>query len=215
MEYLVSAFLGYLIGSLPTAYIILKHFKEVDITKNGSNNVGALNSYKVSNSKFIGAVVLVIDLLKGIAAVYLTRIFFSDSFETASLSLIAAVLAHNYSPWIKFKGGRGLATAAGGVLIFEPVILIIWIALWLISFLYKKHIHFSNIIASLFSGILAITSAEILNSEKWFASPPAETNFIFYSLNIILMLIILSRHMDSIKSYFSSIKENKKGLSNE
>jgi glycerol-3-phosphate acyltransferase PlsY len=63
-DFIYSAISGYMIGSIPTAYIFLKKAKSLDIRKNGSGNVGALNAYEVSNSKLIGVLVLIIDLLK-------------------------------------------------------------------------------------------------------------------------------------------------------
>ena len=127
MNYLLSFLIGYIIGSFPTAYIILKRFLDVDIRSTGSGNVGALNSFEVSKSKMIGITVFTIDLLKGLTAVLLAKLIVGDEFIFVMIALNAAVLAHCFSPWINFKGGRGLATAGGGALFVSIPMLLIWL----------------------------------------------------------------------------------------
>lgn len=209
MEYIVSVLIGYFIGSLPTAYILVRKYKKLDITKNGSNNVGALNSYEVSQSKILGLAVLLIDATKGIVSVVFPSLIFGPDYTYQMLSLVVAVFAHCYSPWLKFKGGRGLATAAGGSLFISPVIFVLWSIFWIISFLYKRHIHFSSFVASILTGIIAYSSADIINTSNWYTNPVAETNLTFASFNIVMLLIIISRHTGFLKDYFS------KGLKKE
>ena len=138
MPYILSSLIGYALGSIPTTYLMLKWQKGIDITKNGSGNVGVLNSLRVSKSKPIAASVFMIDLMKGWISVLIVASFYPGDYIFPMITLIAAVLAHCYSPWINFKGGRGLATAAGGGLFLSPIILVLWILLWLISYLVKK-----------------------------------------------------------------------------
>lgn len=206
MEYFVSAIIGFLLGSFPTAYILMKKKNGLDITKNGSNNVGAMNSYEVSDSKALGFVVFLIDFAKGIIAVYLSHLFFGEQFLPSVVALIFAVLAHCYSPWIKFKGGRGLATAAGGATLLFPMVLFLWIFFWAIGFAFRKNIHFSNIISTLLTGAISISSASIINSEKWFANPPAENDLAFTIAVNIIMIIILSRHVKPLMDYIATEK---------
>jgi glycerol-3-phosphate acyltransferase PlsY len=206
MNYVISAIIGYLLGSIPTAYLILKKTKDVDISESGSKNVGALNSYEVSNSKIIGVSVLIIDYAKGLIAALIPHLIFGPSFEFSMLSLVFAVLAHCYSPWLNFKGGRGLATAAGGASFIAPVILILWILIWLISFAFRRNVHFSNSVATILTGALAVSSADILNTTGWLTNPPAETNLIFMLLTCAMMLIIISRHIEPMKEYFGNQK---------
>ena len=131
MEFLFSALIGYLLGSFPTAFLILKKSKGINITERGSGNVGAMNSFEVSNSKVIGLVVLVIDALKGLLSVYLPLLFFQVNFMPPAIALFFAVFAHCFNPWLNFKGGRGLATAAGGASLLFPFALVVWGILWL------------------------------------------------------------------------------------
>ncbi len=86
-KYIYSAIIGYLLGSIPTAYLLLKKTKGLDITKEGTGNVGARNSFDVTNSKSIGITVLIIDLLKGLAAVMLTKLLFGEVFLYGMIAL--------------------------------------------------------------------------------------------------------------------------------
>lgn len=208
MNYILSTIIGIIIGSFPTAYLILKKYKNTDITKVGSGNVGAMNSYEVTQSKILGIVVLIIDLLKGLLSVYLVKILFGNEFTYLMLGLIGAVLSHCFSFWIKFRGGRGLATAAGGALILSLPILGIWILLWLISYAFRRNIHFGNFSATLLTGALSFSSADVMNR---YTNPSANSNIEFSILVSIMLLIILIKHIQPIKEYFKeqSLKARK------
>lgn len=203
MEYLIIALFSYLIGSFPTAFVLLKKVKQIDITQNGSGNVGALNSYEVSNSKLIGVTVLLIDALKGFGIVYLSKILIGNDFLTGSISLLFGVTGHCFSPWIKFKGGRGLATAAGGSLILAPAILILWLLFWLLAYLFRKNIHFGNITATILTGLLSLSSSDILNK---YSIPPADENFLFGVSVMLLMIVIFIKHINPLKEYIDQQK---------
>ena len=84
MQYLVSCLIGYLFGSIPTAFIILKKAKGIDITISGTGNVGAMNSYEVSNSKFLGILVFIVDFIKGSLSVIVVLYFVENSFDLDS-----------------------------------------------------------------------------------------------------------------------------------
>jgi glycerol-3-phosphate acyltransferase PlsY len=211
MEYLFSILIGIFLGSIPTGFIFLKFFKKIDITTSGSGNVGAMNSYKVSKSKSIAFLVLLIDLLKGFLTVWLIKILFGDLFLLKSVGLIAAVMSHCFSFWIGFKGGRGLATTAGGAILISVPILLLWILLWLIAFAFRRNIHFSNFSASLLTAILSFTNAEVLNK---YTVPPASSNIELSILISLLLLIILIKHIEPIKTYFNTLSM-KKGKDND
>ncbi len=117
--------ISYLLGSIPTAYIVSKGL----VVKKGDKNVGTLNTLGVTNSKTKAIIVLVIDMLKGYISASLT----SDP-VTQLLVVTAVVLGHNYSVWIKFKGGMGLATMIGVIMKLNPIIGVI------ISLIIIKHL---------------------------------------------------------------------------
>jgi glycerol-3-phosphate acyltransferase PlsY len=109
MEFLLSTSIGYILGSFPTAFLLVKIFRGIDITKNGSGNVGALNTIRTSKSKLIGLSVLLIDAFKGALSVFIPLILFPETFIFPALAMLFAVFAHCFNPWLDFKGGRGLA----------------------------------------------------------------------------------------------------------
>ncbi len=208
MNFLISAIIGYLLGSFPTAFVVLKFSKGIDITEKGSGNVGAMNTFDVSKSKILGMLVLLIDALKGLLSVYICLVIFPLGFSTAALSLIFSVLSHCYNPWLKFKGGRGLATAAGGTLILFPVLLLTWCLIWAGIFLIKRKIIFANFFATVSS--LAIIMIFLNKSIRFaFPRPGSETTLLFFST--ALLAIILTRHF----SAFVDSLNRKEGVSNE
>ncbi|MFH1196545.1 MAG: glycerol-3-phosphate acyltransferase [bacterium] len=207
MEYIFCALAGYLIGSFPTGYVFLKKFKKIDITLAGTGNVGAMNSFEVTNSKMTGIIVLSVDLLKGMLSVILVEILFGVKFNFAMISLTSAVLAHCYSPWIKFKGGRGLATAAGGSLVLSPLILVIWSMMWLLTYLVSKNIHIGNAAASLLTAGITFIFGQAINRYSILSA----TSILFFEISVcILMLIILSRHIEPLMEIFIKQKIDRK-----
>lgn len=206
MELFYSSFIGYLLGSIPTAFILLKYNHGLDIRNEGSGNVGTLNSYEVTNSKLVGFVVLAIDLLKGLFSVIIVNIFFESNFLLAMFALIFAVFGHCYSPWIQFKGGRGLATAAGGILLLAPTILFLWLIIWVITYSFRKDIHFANISATSILIIISVLLSSFLNS---FSFPPANENFIFGICVSLIMVIIISKHLQPLKIQIQNYKKDR------
>jgi len=201
MEYLLSSIIGYLFGSIPTAYLLLKMTKGIDITNAGTGNVGAMNSYEVTNSKSIGIIVLIFDFLKGMIPAIIVLFLFESSFFIASLAVLYAVFSHCFNPWLGFKGGRGLATAAGGTAVIFPFLLAAWILFWILVYLIKKDIHIANIFATVLSliSVLGFHSYVIQ-----FAYPqPVLVNelLLFTSAGL---LIIFIKHIDPLKEIISN-----------
>ncbi|MEO8400156.1 MAG: glycerol-3-phosphate acyltransferase [Ignavibacteriaceae bacterium] len=212
MEFLISSVLGYLFGSFPTAYLVLKKTQNIDITKTGTGNVGAMNSYEVTNSKWIGILVFLIDALKGILSVLIMKIIFPDVFIFPALALVFAVLSHCYNPWLKFKGGRGLATSAGGAAFIFPFVLIVWVLLWAIIYLLKKEILFANIWAIIMSIIINFTSSHI--SYKY-TFPMADSVNTLIVISTFLLIIIFIKHIEPLKELIGKKTFIKKSEHNE
>ncbi len=204
MKYLVAFFLGYLLGSFPSAYVLVKIFKRIDIRRYGSGNVGALNAYEVSGSLFIGFAVLLIDILKGFLAVEISKILFNQSF-LALISGLSAVLGHNFSIWISFYGGRGLATSLGVFLNVNPLLIIVWCILWLIAYLKIRNIHAGNIWATIFTPIVILPALNFFNS---FRKIEINTK-IFIAFIISISLLIFIKHLKPLSNLIKEWKISK------
>lgn len=196
MNYVISLTIGYLIGSFPTAFIILKIFRGIDITQTGSGNVGALNSFRVTKSRRIFLLVLIIDFLKGFLSALITILIFGPEFIFPMLSIIAAVFSHCYSPWLNLKGGKGLATATGGTFGLSIPIIIIWIFMWGLLYQFKRDINFASVYASVMTALSSIFGFSVMNRFSYFH---AHSNFEFGFLVTAVMLIIISKHSSPLK----------------
>ncbi|NTV45323.1 MAG: glycerol-3-phosphate acyltransferase [Chlorobiales bacterium] len=186
MSLALLAVISYLIGSLPFAYILVRIKLRQDVRKIGTGNVGAMNSFEVTGSKFVGILVALLDGLKGVLAVFIAGQAFIDPTLAKMIATFFVVLGHNYPVWLKFKGGRGLATAAGATAVFAPTILISWVVFWGVAYLYSRNIHFANIWAT----VLMLAPVLIFEPLK-----------VFY-FAIFLSGLILLRHVDVMRSAF-------------
>lgn len=189
-------------GSVPTAFLIMKK-KGIDITIVGSGNVGAMNTYEVSKSKFTGLLVFAVDFIKGLLSVLILKFIYPQEFIFPAIALLFAVLSHCFNPWINFKGGRGLATAAGGTIILFPFLLFSWIIIWLISYVYKKDILLSNILATPLSLFLILGKPELAFKYS-FPQPKDVDSLILFS--IAGLIIIFIKHIGPLKEIIKTYK---------
>jgi glycerol-3-phosphate acyltransferase PlsY len=164
MELLIKGifiFLAYLIGSIPTSVWIGRIFYGIDIREYGSGNAGATNTFRILGKK-AGIPVLIFDVFKGWLAVYIihfTNIYFpqTDNFINFKLMLgIAAVIGHIFPIYVKFKGGKGVATLLGMVLGVHPEAALICAGIFLISLIITKYVSLSSIISGVAFPILVI-----------------------------------------------------------
>lgn len=202
MRYLISFLFGYFIGSFPSAYIFVKAFKGIDIRKFGSGNVGALNAYEVSGSVLIGFIVLIIDIFKGFFVVKILGDLFNWDEMVIVLSGVSAVLGHNFSVWISFYGGRGLATSLGVFLVVNPVLIFVWCILWSIAYFRIRNVHVGNIWATVFMPVLVLPAMKFFN----FFSFVKMKDKTFSALLILVSLLVFIKHL---KPLFQLVKEGK------
>ncbi|HET7153279.1 MAG TPA: glycerol-3-phosphate acyltransferase [Candidatus Kapabacteria bacterium] len=148
MTYFLAAIISYLLGSIPTAYLILKYKHGIDVRRTGSGNVGARNSYEVTGNIRIGIFVGVIDGLKGLAVFLIAQFLLGGSFMIIAVAITFVLIGHNFSVWIGFRGGRGLATAAGALLLSYPAVLLVWVIIWIIVSKIKDDVIIGNMITS-------------------------------------------------------------------
>jgi len=152
-RYVAVAVLAYLLGSIPTGYIVARA-KGIDIRTVGSGNIGATNAFRVLG-RAAGAFVLLADFLKGLVACWLVPWAFFHSGEFTEVRVgpeilagLCAVLGHNYPVWLRFKGGKGIATSAGVLTAMVPWSLITILSVWIILFLLTRYVSIGSLAAS-------------------------------------------------------------------
>lgn len=153
LSYLITVFAGYLLGSIPTGYLVGRA-KGMDIRAVGSKNMGATNVFRTVG-KTLGIFVLLMDALKGWAAVVLVSQlaphFCHPSGPEAYLRITAglgAILGHNYTCWLKFKGGKGIATSAGVMAALVPWALLIVVGVFSVLFAATRYVSVGSIVGS-------------------------------------------------------------------
>jgi len=150
---------SYFLGSIPTAYLVGKVTKGIDIRQEGSGNVGSTNALRVIGIKgalFVG----VVDFLKGfIPACVGLRLFGSD---IALVSMAAAVGGHIFPVWLKFRGGKGAATGIGAVIGYTPFFAIPIMAVWGVVFLLTGYVSLATILATVVAALLPIFAGQSL-----------------------------------------------------
>ena len=145
MEHFTIGIFSYLMGSIPFGYILTKIFLKKDIRNVGSGNIGATNALRAGN-KVIGYTTLVLDISKAIIPVIYVKINFPELIFIVSL---CAFLGHVFPIWLKFKGGKGVATYIGILFSIDILLGIIFITCWAIVFFTSKFSSWSSIIATL------------------------------------------------------------------
>jgi glycerol-3-phosphate acyltransferase PlsY len=150
MSWVLIIFLSYLIGSIPWGYLVARA-KGVDIRQHGSGNIGAANVHRVMGKKW-GYVVFLCDLLKGLLSVKLGALI-AAHFQLSPvlggvIAGIACVLGHDYSIWLRFKGGKGIATLAGAVLALFPLALVLFGVVWIVVFFIGRYTSLASICAA-------------------------------------------------------------------
>ncbi|MEN9570046.1 MAG: glycerol-3-phosphate 1-O-acyltransferase PlsY [Bacteroidota bacterium] len=154
MKELLLIIIAYLIGSIPTALLISKHFFGIDIREYGSGNMGATNTFRVLGSKY-GTVVMVFDILKGMMAVALYNFlpyYLSNEWDRTNLMVglgLAAVLGHVFPIFAGFKGGKGVATLFGMILAVQPVIAASCVGVFLLVLFLTRYVSLSSILAGI------------------------------------------------------------------
>lgn len=146
----VTALAGYLLGSLPFGYLVAKAHG-VDIFKAGSGNPGATNVKRVLGSK-AGNTVLALDMLKGAAATAWPLLPFVHEEQKIVLQLIGvvgAVIGHAFSVFTRFKGGKSVATAAGGLFVLIPLAGLIAAATWVVTFYASRYVSLASLLAAI------------------------------------------------------------------
>ncbi len=182
MNYLLIAVLGYFIGSIPNGLLIGKNIYNVDLRQFGSKNIGATNAFRTLGL-WPAFWVFLTDAAKGVIAVYL-----SDFFVGTPIALliggIAAIVGHNWSIFLKFTGGRGVATGLGVIAVLVPQITAVIFLIWALIVYLTRYVSLASIIAAILVPIF-----------MWFTGEKIE----FLYFGILAALFVVGRHKPNIE----------------
>ena len=179
MDIFLIGMISYLMGSIPFGFILTKIFLKKDIREIGSGNIGATNALRTGN-KTIGYSTLVLDILKAITPIIYVKIFYQDFLYIASL---CAFLGHVFPIWLKFKGGKGVATYIGILFAINIYLGIIFIISWSITFFISKFSSLSSLVGAASIPIYLLILAQF-------------NQLIFF---IIMFVLIFFTHRENIK----------------
>ncbi len=175
--------ISYLIGGFPTSAVIARFKGGVDLSKQGSGNLGATNVARVIGRKF-GIITLVVDALKGFIPVFFAMKYFHFPVLILSFIIIAPLIGHCYSIYIKFKGGKGVATALGIFLAVSPVAVLIAFVIFLMIVMLSRYVSFASITSAFFMPFLIFYRLKNLD---------------FFYAAVFISLLIIYKHAPNIK----------------
>ena len=178
MEIIVISILSYLMGSIPFGFILTKIFLKKDIRDIGSGNIGATNALRTGN-KSLGYGTLFLDVIKAVIPVIYVKLNYSDYIFIASL---CTFLGHIFPIWLKFKGGKGVATYIGILFSINLTIGFVFIGVWFFTFLISKYSSLSSLFGSLSVPIYLF----------FFTSQ----NLVFF---LIMFILIFYTHRENVK----------------
>ena len=182
--------ISYLFGSIPFGLILTKIFIGKDIRKIGSGNIGATNVLR-SGNKFIGYLTLTLDILKAVVPILFVNFYYNDQLYLSSLSVF---IGHVFPVWLKFKGGKGVATYVGILFCLNYLSGIIFCVTWLLIFFIFKYSSLSSIVSSFCITIF----------QYFFISDP------FYYFYFIMFIMIFYTHRENIKRLINKTESKTK-----
>jgi glycerol-3-phosphate acyltransferase PlsY len=191
LTYLLVSLVAYLLGSIPFGYILVRLFLKEDIRAKGSGNIGATNVIR-SGSKGLGALTFLLDACKGYAAVILASHLASipalapvDHQNAAALAALFAILGHIYTVWLRFKGGKGVATALGVFLALAPWAALAGLAVFILTVVLTRYVSLGSILAAVVFPIAA-----------WLLPHAPRTPLLTAVICIVPVIIILKHHQN-------------------
>jgi len=184
----------YLLGSIPFGYIVGKLFKKVDIREFGSGNIGATNALRILGP-LLASFVVIGDIGKGIFSIYLVQYFNIDNLLILTIAGLAVICGHDWSLFLGFKGGKGIATTFGVVFALNPTISILALIIWGVVVITTRYVSLSSIFA-----VISIFIFTILFKQPY--------EYVIFSA--IIMILGIFKHKENIER-LKSKKERKIG----
>jgi glycerol-3-phosphate acyltransferase PlsY len=151
--FLLTAGFSYLLGSIPFGYILMLIFRGQDVRKTGSGNIGATNVAR--SSAMLGVLTLMLDALKGLAAVSIARAAFPGQGVLAGVAALCAIAGHVFPVWLKFRGGKGVATGLGSFLMLAPKAVLVMVAIFVVIVATFRYVSLGSIVAVALLPLLA------------------------------------------------------------
>ena len=149
----VTIVVSYLLGSIPFGYLLVKIFRGQDIRQTGSGNIGATNVSRTSPA--LGILTLLLDAVKGFAAVTLTRFLYPEHPVLAGIAALSAVVGHMFPIWLKFRGGKGVATGLGAFVLLAPKAILAMVLLFVAIVAVFRYVSLASITATALFPLLA------------------------------------------------------------
>jgi glycerol-3-phosphate acyltransferase PlsY len=179
--FLLIAAYSYLLGSIPFGYILVRALRGQDIRQTGSGNIGATNVSRTSPA--LGALTLVFDVLKGFAAVAITRMLFPTGNTLLGAAALFAIVGHMLPVWLGFRGGKGVATGLGSFVILTPKTILVMVAIFVVIFLAFRFVSLASILTVALFPLLA-----------WMLEPDRATPQMLIFIAAASLLIIVKHH---------------------
>ena len=192
MDIFLVSLLSYLSGSIPFGFLVTKIFGKIDVRNIGSGNIGATNVLRTGN-KFLAGVTLVLDILKGYIPVFISAKYFPELIE---LSCILAFLGHLFPIWLKFKGGKGVATYVGILAALSLQLFFLFAFTWLVISLIFKYSSVSSLFASMTVFVVNFIKETFINSTEFLST----TGIVNSKILFIFLILIIFTHRKNISN---------------
>ena len=181
LHFLLGFVLGHVCGSVPSGLWLVQAFHGIDIRNYGSKNIGTTNVFRIVGPK-TAVLVLIADAFKGILAVGIMSYFFHNPLLDV-VTALGALLGHNYSLFLGFKGGKGVATALGLLIFMMPKVAVASFGIWLVCVLLTRYVSLGSIMAAIFTPPLA-----------WYLGYPSD--YVIFS--VVAAFFVVLRHKENI-----------------
>jgi len=189
LPFFLTAAFSYLLGSIPFGYILLRIFRGQDVRQTGSGNIGATNVAR--SSPALGVLTLFLDALKGAAAVAVTRALFPDQVMLAAIAALFAILGHVFPVWLRFRGGKGVATGLGAFVMLAPKIVLIALGIFVVMVFAFRYVSLASIVTVALFPLLA-----------WLLKAYGNTPMVLVFMAAASALII-AKHRGNIRRLFA------------
>jgi acyl phosphate:glycerol-3-phosphate acyltransferase len=180
-SFVLTAAYSYLLGSIPFGYILVRAFRGQDVRQTGSGNICATNVSRTSPG--LGALTLILDALKGLTAVVLTRMLFPGHNALLGAAGLFAMMGHMFPVWLGFRGGKGVATGLGSFILVTPKTILVMIGIFVVVFLAFRYVSLASILTVALFPVLA-----------WILEPDRAPSQVLPFIAAASLLIIAKHH---------------------